>query len=102
MSVYGEHGVEAVQAAKYWARASSSSTTFTDLLTFSQMELIRGMHQGLSILHHRVQAEFLGKGNGGGKKELAKTMEKTGTLKFPQKTKPKIKTAQRKTDKMMK
>ena len=29
------------------------------------MELIRGMHQGLSILHHCVQAEFLGKGNGG-------------------------------------
>lgn len=79
MSVYGEHGVEAVQAAKYWARASSSSTTFTDLLTFSQMELIRGMHQGLSILHHRVQAEFLGKGNGGEERVGENNGEDRGT-----------------------
>ena len=63
MSVFGEHGDEAVQAAKYWSRVSSSSTTFPDLMTFTQMELIRGLMQGIVILHARVHRFNLDVGN---------------------------------------
>lgn len=56
MSVYGEHGECARNAAKEWALMSASTTTFIDILTFTQHELIRGIHNGLEMLHARVQA----------------------------------------------
>ena len=53
--VYGEHGPAALEAARRWSRLSSSSTCHSDLLTFTQMELIRGLSQGIHMLHIRIQ-----------------------------------------------
>lgn len=55
MSVYGEHGKAALEAARRWARRSCSTTLKSDLLTFTQMELIRGIELGVKLLHLRVQ-----------------------------------------------
>jgi ribonuclease HI len=57
MSAYGEHGLAAIEAAQRWARRSSSTTTKSDLLTFTQMELIRGLAQGIDLLHLRLQPQ---------------------------------------------
>lgn len=56
MSVYGEHGSAAYEAAKRWSMRSSSSTTLSDLLTYTQMELIRGLAAGIDLHHARSEA----------------------------------------------
>ena len=54
MNVLGEFGAAAHQAAKKWSHQSASSSTYSDLLTFSQMEMIRGIRNGYINLHARA------------------------------------------------
>jgi len=57
MSIYGEHGKHATDAAQRWARHANCRNTKNDILNYTAAELVRGMLNGYLTLHARQGSE---------------------------------------------